>query len=93
MKEYYLYILSSISWVLYIGITNDLHRRLYEHKNWLIDWFTKKYNCKKLVYYEIWNNIEEIINREKQLKKWSRQKKLDLITNINKSFSDLSFNL
>jgi len=93
INNYYLYIMSSISGILYVWMTNDLLRRVYEHKNWILDWFTKKYNCKKLVYYENSNDINEIIKREKQLKKWSRVKKIELIKTINKNFLDLSLYL
>jgi len=85
--------MSSINGVLYIWMTNDLNRRVYEHKNEVIDWFTKKYKCKKLVYFEIWNDIMEVIKREKQLKKWNRKKKIDLIKTINNNFRDLSLEL
>ncbi|WP_231176329.1 GIY-YIG nuclease family protein [Candidatus Absconditicoccus praedator] len=82
--------MSSISGVLYIGMTNNLERRVYEHKNELLEGFTKKYKCKKLVYYESGTNINEIIAREKQLKKWNRRKKLNLIRTMNEKFVDLS---
>lgn len=75
---------------LYIGVTNDLARRVYEHKNKLIEGFTKKYNLTKLVYYEICNSIEDAIRREKQLKNWHRQWKINLIESINKDWEDLS---
>ena len=93
IKQYYLYIMSSINWVLYIWITNNLERRIYEHKNEISDWFTKKYKCKKLIYYELWNNINEIIAREKQLKKWNKNKKLELIKTLNPNMIDLNFKL
>ena len=89
MKEYYIYIMSSDTWTLYIGMTNNLKRRIYEHKEWTIDWFTKKYSCKKLVYYEIWNEVEFVINREKQLKKRNREKKEFLIKEFNPTRKDL----
>lgn len=75
---------------LYIGVTNDLIRRVYEHKNKLIDGFTKKYNITKLVYYEVFNTSEEAIRREKQLKNWHRQWKINLIESVNKDWTDLS---
>lgn len=75
---------------LYIGVTNDLMRRIYEHRNKLIDGFTKKYNITKLVYYEVFNTIEEAIRREKQLKNWHRQWKINLIESMNKEWRDLS---
>ncbi len=75
---------------LYIGVTNDLWRRVYEHKNKLIEGFTKKYNLNKLVYYEIHNEINRGILREKQLKGWSRIKKIKLIESQNPFWLDLS---
>ncbi len=74
---------------LYTGVTNDLIRRTYEHKNKLIDGFTKKYELDKLVYYEIFDDIEAAIIREKQLKGGSRKRKLDLINKFNKQWVDL----
>lgn len=90
MKQYYLYIMASPSEVLYIGVTNDLKRRVYQHQNKLIDGFTKKYNCINLLYYEISNDINVIISREKQIKNWNRQKKLNLIQTQNPDFIDTS---
>jgi putative endonuclease len=69
--------------VLYIGVTSDLQKRVYEHEHSLIDGFTKKYNCYFLVYYEHFQQVEDAINREKQLKKWRREKKENLIKEIN----------
>ena len=76
--------------ILYIGVTDDLNRRLYEHTNKLIDGFTKKYNLTKLVYFETFNQIEDAIRREKQLKNWHRQWKINLIESVNKEWKDLS---
>ena len=90
MKNYYLYILSNKSKTLYIGVTNDLQRRLYEHKNKLREGFTKKYNLTNLVYFEVFNEIEPAIKREKQLKNWHRQWKLNLIESNNSDWNDLS---
>ncbi|MFZ2151082.1 MAG: GIY-YIG nuclease family protein [Candidatus Absconditicoccaceae bacterium] len=90
MKNYFIYILASDTGTLYIGVTNDLERRLYEHKNELIEGFTKKYGCKKLIYFEEFNEIEEAINREKQLKNWNRNKKENLIKTQNPGWKDLS---
>lgn len=78
---------------LYIGVTNDLQRRIYEHKNKLIDGFPKKYNITKLVYYEVCNSINDAIRREKQLKNWHRQWKINLIETTNKEWKDLSVEL
>ena len=74
---------------LYIGVTNDLIRRVYEHKNKLIRGFTSRYNLTKLVYYEIWQGEIEAIQREKQLKNWHKEWKLKLITEQNPNFDDL----
>ena len=75
--------------VLYTGVTNDLKRRAYEHKEKLVDGFTKKYNIVKLVYYEVFSDIENAILREKQIKGGSRTKKIELIENMNKEWKDL----
>ena len=75
---------------LYIGVTNDLRRRIYEHKNKLIDGFTKKYDITKLVYYESCSSIDVAIRRERQLKNWHRQWKINLIESINQDWKDLS---
>lgn len=89
--QYYIYILTNKTHsTLYIGVTNNLQRRLYEHKNKLVDGFTKKYNVYKLVYYEVYQEIELAITREKVLKKWSRAKKNNLITHFNVQWNDLS---
>ena len=89
MKDYYVYIMSSHSGVLYIGVTSDLIKRVYEHKNELIDGFTKKYKTKKLVYYELTSDVLSAIEREKQLKKWRREKKDALIKKMNPARRDL----
>ena len=74
---------------LYTGITNDLYRRLYEHKNKLTPGFTKKYNIDKLIYYEVFDDPESAIQREKEIKGWTRKKKLELIKKINPNFEEL----
>ena len=90
-KEYAVYILTNYAeTVFYVGITNDLERRVYEHKNKLIDGFTAKYDVNKLVYYELADSIEAAINREKQLKRWRRQSKANLINKLNQEWKDLS---
>lgn len=89
-QQYFVYILTNKSnTVLYTGVTNNLPRRVYEHKAKLIDGFTKKYNATKLVYYEVFEGINYAIAREKQIKAGSRQKKLDLINGFNPAWSDL----
>jgi putative endonuclease len=82
--------MSNKSKTLYIGVTNDLVRRVYEHKNKMIDGFTRKYNLTMLVYFEVFNPIEDAIRREKQLKNWHRQWKINLIESINEDWKDLS---
>ncbi len=90
MKQYYVYILASKkNGTLYIGVTNELVRRVYEHKEGLIEGFTKKYDVKNFVYYEITNDINEAIKREKALKKWLRKWKIELIENMNPEWKDL----
>jgi putative endonuclease len=90
MKEYFAYILSNKSGMLYTGITNDLERRVYEHKNKLVDGFTKKYNINMLVYFESSDDVTAAIAREKQIKGMLRSKKIKLIKTTNPSFKDLS---
>ena len=90
MKQYFVYIMTNNSKTLYIGVTNDLQRRIYEHKNKLVEGFTKRYNITKLVYYETTNSIESAIKREKQLKNWKRAWKIELIESMNKDWDDLS---
>jgi putative endonuclease len=93
-KQYFVYILASRkNGTLYIGITNDLLKRVYEHKNNLADGFTKKYSVHNLVYYEIHNDASYAITREKQLKKWNRQWKIELIEKTNPDWKDLYDNL
>ncbi len=90
MKQYYVYILASgKNGTLYVGVTNDLPRRIYEHKEKLIDGFTKKYNVQVLVFYEIHKDVSEAILREKQIKKWERKWKLRLIEEMNPEWRDL----
>ena len=90
MKEYYVYIMASKSKVLYIGVTNDLERRLWEHKEKIVKGFTAKYNVDRLVYFEQYGDIYEAISREKQLKNWHRQWKINLIEKTNPDWKDLS---
>ena len=94
MKSYWLYILASKrNGTLYVGVTNDLTRRIYEHKQKLIDGFTKKYNITTLVYAEEFQNINDAIHREKCIKKWNRAWKLQLIEEHNPDWSDLYENI
>ncbi len=89
-KQYYLYILASKrNGTLYIGITNDLIRRIGEHKSKLIEGFSKKYNVDRLVFFEIYNDVSEAITREKRLKKWNRHWKIKLIEEMNPEWNDL----
>ncbi|MHC5765088.1 MAG: GIY-YIG nuclease family protein [Nostoc sp.] len=89
-KQYYLYIMTNkYNTVLYIGVTNDLQRRVYEHKEKIIEGFTNKYNITKLVYYEVFEDAYTAISREKQIKAGSRQKKIDLVNSINQEWKDL----
>ena len=91
---YYVYILTN--WnnkVMYIGVTSDLYKRIYQHKNKLVDGFTKKYNVTKLVYYESTEDVTSAIAREKQLKGWTRKKKNKLVVMINPEWKDLGAEL
>jgi putative endonuclease len=90
MKQYYVYIMTNRSKTLYTGVTNDLNRRVYEHKNKIIKGFTAKYNIDILVYYEVYNDITLAIQREKQIKGWVRKKKIDLIESVNPGWKNLS---
>jgi putative endonuclease len=86
----YVYILASSQYgTLYIGVTSDLVKRVYQHKNKSIEGFTSKYGVDKLVYYEIFEDIESAIIREKQMKKWERDWKINLIHRLNPEWNDL----
>ena len=88
---YYVYLLTNQNnKVLYVGVTNDLHRRLYEHKNEMAEGFTKRYHLYKLVYYEEYSSPDEAIEREKQLKRWVRAKKNWLVERENPRWVDLT---
>jgi putative endonuclease len=90
MKQYYVYMLASKkNGTLYIGVTNNLLKRVYEHKNNIIGGFTQKYSVHNLVYYEEHNEIGKAITREKQMKKWKRQWKIELIEKFNPQWKDL----
>jgi putative endonuclease len=89
--KYYVYLLTN--WnnhVLYVGMTNNLERRIYEHKNKLIKGFTEKYNLNKLVYFEETEDVVAAISREKEIKKWRREKKNHLVNSMNARWEDLS---
>lgn len=89
-KSYYVYILASKrNGTLYTGLTSDLPKRIFDHKNEYLEGFTKKYNVKTLVYFEIHNDISEAIKREKRIKRWNRQWKLELIESDNPDWNDL----
>ena len=90
MKQYYVYIMTNKSRALYTGVTNNLERRVYEHKQKLIPGFTTKYNISRLVYFEATEDIRAAIEREKQIKEWLRSKKVTLIESVNPSWTDLS---
>jgi putative endonuclease len=90
MRQYYVYIMTNATRTLYIGVTNDLVRRVYEHKQKLADGFTKKYNITMLMYYEETTDVESAIAREKQLKGWRRSRKIELIEGFNPQWKDLS---
>jgi putative endonuclease len=89
-KQYFIYILASKpQGTLYIGVTSDLKRRVYEHKNDVVDGFTKQYQVHMLVYYEITSSVEEAIKKEKQMKKWNRDWKINKIVSTNPTWRDL----
>jgi putative endonuclease len=89
-NTYYVYIMANRSKTLYTGVTNDLERRVHEHKHHLIEGFTSKYHITKLVYHEETNDVTEAIAREKQIKGWVRKKKIALIESVNPGWRDLS---
>jgi len=90
MKQHYVYILASKkNGTLYIDVTNNLLKRVYEHKNNLVEGFTQKYDVHKLMYYECYNDIYDAIAREKRIKKWKRQWKIELIEKQNPHWRDL----
>ncbi len=85
-----MYLIASISRVLYTGMTSNLHRRVWEHKNDLIEGFTREYRCHRLVHYESFDDVNKAIDREKQLKRWNRKKKEWLIAQRNPTWEDLA---
>ena len=88
--EFWVYIVASSSGTLYIGITNDLARRIREHKSGEFEGFASKYHCNRLVYYEKFDNVLKAISREKQLKGWRREKKITMIEGTNPRWEDLA---
>ncbi len=93
-KQYYVYVLASKCYgTLYIGVTSNLIKRVYEHKNNLVEGFTRKYDVHNLVYYEVTESAESAIRKEKQLKKWKREWKIRLIEKGNPGWKDLSLEL
>ncbi|HEY5902703.1 MAG TPA: GIY-YIG nuclease family protein [Anaerolineales bacterium] len=90
MKCYYVYIMTNRSRTLYIGVTNNLERRVFEHKSKLVDGFMKRYNITQLAYFEETNDVQVALAREKQLKGWLRARKIALIESMNPEWSDLS---
>ncbi len=91
IHQYYLYLITNKKYgVLYIGVTNNLERRMFEHKNKLVKGFSSKYNLDKLIYYEIFQYVNDAIKREKNIKKWKRDWKIKLIEESNKDWNDLS---
>ena len=90
MKQFYVYIMTNKSKTLYTGVTNNLEQRVYEHKSKLIEGFTKKYNITKLVYYEMTDDVQSAIEREKQIKGWLRRRKIALVEAANPEWADLS---
>jgi len=92
-RTYYVYIMGSKSGTLYTGITNDLFKRVHEHKYKLVPGFTSRYNCTRLLYFEAGDSAEGAITREKQIKGWLRSKKIALVKTVNPKWDDLSAQL
>ena len=93
MRDYYVYIMTNNSGTLYTGVTNDLERRTAEHKEHVFRGFTDRYKINRLLYYEVFQDVSEAIAREKQIKAWRRNKKLDLIVSMNPKWKDLAAEL
>ena len=89
-RQYYVYIMTNRSRTLYVGVTNDLERRVYEHKSGISEGFAKRYRIDRLVYFEATSNVEGAISKEKEIKSWRRSKKIDLIEEANLGWKDLS---
>ncbi len=90
MKQYYVYIMTNLSGTLYTGVTNNLQRRVDEHRSGLAPGFTSKYRIMHLVFFETTNNVKEAIAREKEIKGWLRKKKIALIESVNPEWKDLA---
>jgi putative endonuclease len=90
MKEYWVYIMANENRTIYVGITNNLEKRVYQHKEGSVEGFTSRYKLTKLVYYASTNDVREAIAREKQIKGWTRTKKVTLIEEMNPYWEDLS---
>ena len=90
LRNYYIYIMASASRTLYTGVTNNLERRVLQHRRKLLGGFTARYNINRLVYYEVSGEISAAIAREKQIKSWGRKKKIALIESVNRDWNDLS---
>lgn len=90
MRKYYVYIMTNKSRTLYTGVTNDLERRVYEHKNKLVKGFTRKYNITRLVWYEEFDDVQQALDGEKKIKGWLRSKKIALIESANPLWKDLA---
>ena len=90
MKRYYVYIMTNRSWTLYTGVTSNLQRRVYEHRQKPVPCFTSKYNITRLVYFEETSDVHAALAREKQIKGWLRAKKIALIESVNPEWKDLS---
>src|ERR1700694_3876061 len=88
--QFFVYIVASRSRALYVGLTNDIRRRTREHKEGLIEGFSRKYKCNRLVYYETFQYVNNAINREAEIKKWRRDKKVRLIQSVNPTWEDLA---
>jgi len=89
-KHYYVYMMASRSRTLYTGFTNSLGRRVWEHKQGLVQGFTKKYTVHRLVYFEVYDDVKRAIEREKEIKAWRREKKVELVESVNPTWHDLA---
>ena len=89
-RQYYVYIMTNRSRTLYVGVTSDLERRVFEHKSGAMEGFTKRYRIDRLVYFDATSDVEGAISREKEIKRWRRSKKIDLIEAENPGWKDLS---